>query len=305
MLIDAERLAADIAGQQGDALQITPHFPDEWNDRTAGVGGAGNFSSVVDGECRTIIAARQNAPMLCLQLASPNHGSNFVVTGIALSVNEQRRVDIVLRVGTTQQEVSVSANALQVETTNTQLGTVIDEKNIVNLPLNGRSYIDLLSIQAGVAPSGGAGGLISVNGQRAESNSFLVNGGDVNEARRMGAPTSTRIPRARATGATRSPSCCRRRELCHLVGVHSIGPMHMAAAVGTPVVAVFGPSMPWRYSPRIPTSPPTPRTSAVAADTTRVAAVAGRASRRTSGEGRRAAASRGADRPSFASISPS
>ena len=71
----------------------------------------------------------------------------FVVTGVALSVNEQRRVDVVLRVGTTQQEVSVNANALQVETTNTQLGEVIDEKKILGLPLNGRSYIDLFGFK--------------------------------------------------------------------------------------------------------------------------------------------------------------
>ena len=111
----------------------------------------------------------------------------FVAGNIVLSVDQQRRVDIPMQVGSLQQRVEVSAAAVQVETTNTQLGTVIDEKNIVNLPLNGRSYIDLLSIQAGVAPTSGTGGpgLISVNGQRQESNSFLVNGGDVNEGRRM------------------------------------------------------------------------------------------------------------------------
>ena len=113
----------------------------------------------------------------------------FVVTGVALSVNEQRRVDIVLRVGTTQQEVSVSANALQVETTNTQLGEVIDEKKILGLPLNGRSYIDLFGLQTGVAPSGTRGegpGTVSVNGQRENSNGFLVNGGDVSGAANFG-----------------------------------------------------------------------------------------------------------------------
>ena len=56
---------------------------------------------------------------------------NFVATGIVLTVDEQRRIDIVLQVGTAQQEVSVSANALQVETTNTQLGDVIDQKKIL------------------------------------------------------------------------------------------------------------------------------------------------------------------------------
>src|SRR5207253_6268675 len=79
------------------------------------------------------------------------------------------------------------ATAVQVETASTQLGQVIDEKTMLSLPLNGRSYIDLLSIQAGVAPTSSATGLISVNGQREASNAFLVNGGDVTEGRTNGA----------------------------------------------------------------------------------------------------------------------
>jgi Carboxypeptidase regulatory-like domain len=111
----------------------------------------------------------------------------FVATGIVLTVDQQRRVDIALQVGSLQQRIEVSASAVQVETASTQLGTVIDDKNIVSLPLNGRSYIDLLSIQAGVAPEVSSTGLISVNGQREASNAFLVNGGDVSEGRTMGA----------------------------------------------------------------------------------------------------------------------
>jgi len=106
----------------------------------------------------------------------------FVETDIILTVNEQHRVDAVLQVGTTTQEVSVVANAAQVETASTQLGQVIAEKQILQLPLNGRSYLDLLSLQSGVAPAGTRNegpGTISVNGQRENSNGFLVNGGDV------------------------------------------------------------------------------------------------------------------------------
>lgn len=106
----------------------------------------------------------------------------FVATGVVLTVNEQRRVDIALRVGATAQETTVSATALQVETTSTQLGDVVDERKIKELPLNGRSFVDLLGLQPGVAPTGtrneGAG-TVSVNGQRENSNGFLVNGGDV------------------------------------------------------------------------------------------------------------------------------
>jgi hypothetical protein len=111
----------------------------------------------------------------------------FAAANIILTVDQQHRVDITMQVGNLQQRVEVSAAAVQVETNSTQLGTVIDDKNIVNLPLNGRSYIDLLSIQAGVAPTSSATGLISVNGQREASNAFLVNGGDVSDGRTMGA----------------------------------------------------------------------------------------------------------------------
>jgi len=131
--------------------------------------------------------------------ATANGFQKFVSTGIELTVNEQKRVDVVLQVGNVQQEVDVTATAVQVETTNTQLGDVIDQKKVLSLPLNGRSYIDLLGLQAGVAPttvgsmqqdrpvSGDlSAGNISVNGQRETANAFLVNGGDVTEGRNLG-----------------------------------------------------------------------------------------------------------------------
>src|SRR5882724_713174 len=123
----------------------------------------------------------------------------FITTAVDLTVNAQRRVDITLQVGAVEQKVEVSAASLAIDTTATQLGDVIESKKIVSLPLNGRSYIDLLGLQAGVAPatsgsiqqdrpvSGGlSAGNISVNGQRETANAFLVNGGDVSETRNMG-----------------------------------------------------------------------------------------------------------------------
>src|SRR5713226_3863758 len=124
----------------------------------------------------------------------------FTTTGIDVKVNDQLRVDITLEVGSVQQAVEVTANAAQVETETTQLGDVIESKKILALPLNGRSYIDLLGLQAGVAPTtagtiGGdrpvsgtlSAGNVSVNGQRETANAFLVNGGDVSEGRNLGA----------------------------------------------------------------------------------------------------------------------
>src|SRR6266849_2304820 len=123
----------------------------------------------------------------------------FLATGIELNVNEQKRVDIILKVGSVEQQVEVNATAVQVESSNSQLGDVVDQKKLLTLPLNGRSYVDLLGLQPGVGPvssgamqqdrpvSGGlAAGNISVNGQRETANAFLVNGGDVSEGRNMG-----------------------------------------------------------------------------------------------------------------------
>jgi hypothetical protein len=123
----------------------------------------------------------------------------FLVTGVELAVNQERRVDITLTLGSTQQQIEISAAALQVETTVTQLGQVIDSKKAVELPLNGRSYVDLLSLQPGVIPNTAASmqqnrpvsgdlsaGNLSVNGQRETANAYLVNGGDVTEGRNLG-----------------------------------------------------------------------------------------------------------------------
>src|SRR4029077_12902628 len=118
----------------------------------------------------------------------------YTLTAIEVKVNDQLHLDVTLDVGTVTEQVSVEANAVQVQTENTQLGDVIDSKKMLALPLNGRSYIDLLGLQAGVAPataqtilgpgstpdrpvSGNlAAGNISVNGQRETANAFLVNG---------------------------------------------------------------------------------------------------------------------------------
>jgi Carboxypeptidase regulatory-like domain len=129
----------------------------------------------------------------------------FNTTDITLQVNDELRIDITLQVGTAAEHVDVSANAVHVETENTQLGEVVNSKQMLALPLNGRSYLDLLSLQAGVAPTTAGTlegnivsdrpvsgyitnpGNVSVNGQRETANAFLVNGGDVSEGRNLGA----------------------------------------------------------------------------------------------------------------------
>jgi hypothetical protein len=129
----------------------------------------------------------------------------FATTDITVQVNDQLRIDITLQVGTVKEEVSITADSVHVETENSQLGDVVNSKQMLALPLNGRSYLDLLSLQAGVAPTTAGtlennvnsdrpvsgyilnAGNVSVNGQRETANAFLVNGGDVSEGRNLGA----------------------------------------------------------------------------------------------------------------------
>ena len=121
-------------------------------------------------------------------------------TGIHLDVNQKYRADFTLKVGSITETVEVNANAAQVDTSSTQLGDVISDKKMTSMPLNGRSYIDLMGLQAGVIPvssdaavndrpvsGNGNSGQMSVNGQRESANSFLVNGGDVEESVNNGA----------------------------------------------------------------------------------------------------------------------
>ena len=124
------------------------------------------------------------------------------LSDIDLKVNDQLRFDLTLAVGGTQDVVSVEANAVQVQTSSTQLGDTIESKEILALPLNGRSYLDLIGLQPGVSPAntnggyadrGPASGLyssagnVSTDGQPEYANAFLVNGAEVNETKNMGA----------------------------------------------------------------------------------------------------------------------
>jgi hypothetical protein len=117
----------------------------------------------------------------------------FRQTAVAIDANSAVRVDARLQVGGVHEEMTVSSSSVRVETTNTQMGEVIGSTKMESLPLNGRSYTDLLALQPGVAPetsgeyaplspSGNLNaGSLSVSGQRETSNGFMVNGGNVNE----------------------------------------------------------------------------------------------------------------------------
>ncbi len=121
---------------------------------------------------------------------------------ISLDTNAVLTFDVALQIGGVQQTVSVSDNSLHIETSSTQLGDVISDRQMTAVPLNGRSYTDLLSLQPGVSPatsitsstvqdvgatvlnpSGDLNpGTLSVNGQRESANAFIVNGSNTEES---------------------------------------------------------------------------------------------------------------------------
>ena len=122
-----------------------------------------------------------------------------VQTSITLLVNQNYRADFHLEVGSTDQALTVAANPIQVETTSTQLGAVIENAKMLGLPLNGRNYLELLGLQVGVSPVGVdtshnqavssdfRAGNLSVNGQREDANTFMVNGATSQEYESNGA----------------------------------------------------------------------------------------------------------------------
>jgi hypothetical protein len=113
-----------------------------------------------------------------------------VLADMELLVNQVYRADFRLRVGSVTEKVEVTAAPVQVEAGSTQVGDVISDTKMVALPLNGRSYVDLLGLQAGViptqtvismglvnsAPGGLFSGSLSVSGAREDANEFVLNG---------------------------------------------------------------------------------------------------------------------------------
>ncbi len=110
-----------------------------------------------------------------------------VRNNIVLNVNDRTRIDFVLRVGTKQEEVTVEANAAQVQTDTGEVSTVINGNQVAELGTNGRSAYSLFALTPGA--SGIQGDLIlpvpvsgdsnvSINGQRAGHNLQLLDGGE-------------------------------------------------------------------------------------------------------------------------------
>ena len=109
--------------------------------------------------------------------------------GIVLVLNEIATVDITLQVGSNIDTVEVTGAPPVIDTTTTQLGAVMTDQSVRELPLNSRNTYQMLQLQPGVQSQLGAdlfygssnSGVVSVNGGRGRSNNYMVNGGDGND----------------------------------------------------------------------------------------------------------------------------
>jgi hypothetical protein len=112
----------------------------------------------------------------------------YVQEGISLNVNETATVPVRLAVGSEKAQVQVQADAEMIQPTVTSLGKPVLERELLDLPLDGRDFSQLGLLQPGVVPL--TPGLIeagggtrqqqgyAVDGQRPESNNFLIDGAD-------------------------------------------------------------------------------------------------------------------------------
>ena len=124
--------------------------------------------------------------------AEPTGFKKFVVTNIRVQVNETSRVDLALSVASATQTVQVSARLSTVDTTDATLKEVVDQRRIVDLPLDGRNPTELMKLVAGVESDDINSNVtsdttypgvtpVSVNGGRANTTNYILDGAQNND----------------------------------------------------------------------------------------------------------------------------
>lgn len=122
---------------------------------------------------------------------------------VEVQVNQSVRADIQLQIGSTSTTVEVTAAAPLLNSESGTLGTVVTNNEIVNLPLNGRSFYDLAKLTPGAATLPGGGNLLriranyisgtAISGVRGVQTSFLLDGIDVTDHHQGGTMIQTSI----------------------------------------------------------------------------------------------------------------
>lgn len=120
-------------------------------------------------------------------IAAPGFGEARL-TDVKVEPNRNLQLDAALTVGSTSEEVTVSASQELLDRETPTLGTTVDRRRVQDLPLNGRNVLDLALLQPGVVPANnnttatfGQGSGIRVNGNRGTENNITLDGSNNNE----------------------------------------------------------------------------------------------------------------------------
>ena len=110
-------------------------------------------------------------------------GYKKYVSRLELQINQELWLDVPLALGSVSEEVLVTAPSVPLEKESAAVGTVIDSRQVANLPLDGRNFLELSLLAPGAAPApqGSASSLrgdfaFTVNGAREDTHSFLLDG---------------------------------------------------------------------------------------------------------------------------------
>jgi hypothetical protein len=136
----------------------------------------------------------------------------IVKTGIVLNVQDNASINFNMQIGSVSETMTVTAGGFNVNTTDASVSTVVDRRFIESMPLNGRSFQDLLTLVPGTAQvasaGGGITGEVTVNGQRTEANYFTVDGVSANTGTSAGysggAGVAGGVPAETTLGTTQS-----------------------------------------------------------------------------------------------------
>jgi hypothetical protein len=168
----------DPSGASVSGATVTVHNVATGEDRSATTGGTGTY------------AITNLAPGSYDVNVKQANFKEFVTKGVQLFVSNTTTLNAALQVGSVNEQVTVEANAIQVDTSTGTVGNVVEGNQVRELPLNGRSFAQLTQLMPGVSPASNfdskhkgleAGVDFSVNGNNTTGNIFLVDGVNNND----------------------------------------------------------------------------------------------------------------------------
>ncbi|MCZ6486203.1 MAG: carboxypeptidase-like regulatory domain-containing protein, partial [Acidobacteria bacterium] len=190
-------LASSMAWAQTRAT-ISGTIADETGARLPGV--EVTVTNLDTGIARSVLSNDEGS-YLALDLSLGNYQieaalpgfQTAVRTGIQLTMGREAVVQMTLRVGEIAERVTVTGEAPLVETTLSVLADLVEQRTIVELPLNGRSFTDLALLQAGAmvrngqrnrsfSPISGGGTRVSIGGARPKQNAYVLDGQNAKDA---------------------------------------------------------------------------------------------------------------------------